>query len=239
MPVEPLVLLPGMNCSPLLWAGVEAALVEHGVDVRHATLDAPDLEECADALLAALPERFALAGLSLGGIVAMALVRKAPQRVTRLCLVSTNSRPPTGAQRAGWAAQLSRLRDGATARELQAELLPVLLHSPADPEVVRQVLAMADQVGGAVLARQLLMQGTRIDERPGLSQVKVPTLVVAAEHDRLCPIERHEEIHTLIPGSRLLMLPETGHLAPLERPERVAAELRQWFSARLRCSVRD
>lgn len=220
---EPLVLLGGMNCSPRLWAGVRARLGHAVVDGE---LDRPTVDGCVDALLDALPPRFALAGLSLGGIVAMALVRRAPDRVTRLALLSTNARPPVPEQHAAWAAQRAALAAGTTARGLQADLLPVLLH---DLSYAGEALAMADDVGGEVLDHQLAAQGTRVDERPGLAHVRVPTLVLAARQDRLCPVERHEEIATLVPGARLEVLDGVGHLSPLEAPDRVAAALRGWL----------
>lgn len=226
------MLLPGMNCSRRLWDAVADELSRGGIDVRHESMDDEELDDCVDDLLARLPQRFALAGLSLGGIVAMALTRRFPERVTRLCLASTNPRAPSARQRTGWAAALDRLARGATARDLQAELLPLLLHPAAGEGVVAQTLAMAEEVGGTVLARQLRLQASRVDERPALGRVAVPTLVLAAADDALCPVGRHEEMHALIPGSRLVVLSETGHLSPLERPSRVAAELGQWLGVR-------
>jgi pimeloyl-ACP methyl ester carboxylesterase len=221
---DPLVLLPGMGCSPRLWA---AAVPGAAVPGR---LDQPTVDGCVDRLLAQLPPRFALAGLSLGGIVAMALVRRAPQRVSRLCLASTNARGPTPQQRAAWAGQRARLAAGARARELQADLLPALLHRRGR-ELDERVLAMADELGEWVLDAQLAAQDTRVDERPGLTRVRVPTLVLAAARDRLCPPARHEEIAELVPGARLVVLDDVGHLSPLEDPDAVAAALHGWMGA--------
>ncbi len=227
---EPLVLLPGMNCSTRLWCGLPRALDERRCPTRfvYRNLDGPSIEGCVDALLASLPSRFALAGLSLGGIVAMALVRRAPHRVTRLCLMSTNPHGPTPAQRLAWAAQRAAIDAGRSARELQRDLLPVLVHRRT-PELDARVLAMADEVGAGVLDHQLTAQGTRIDERPGLERVRVPTLVLAAAQDRLCPVTRHEEMHALVPGSRLVVLAGIGHLAPLEDPDGVGGALAGWL----------
>ncbi|MFD4668697.1 alpha/beta fold hydrolase [Lentzea sp. NPDC058450] len=220
-PAEPLVLLPGMNCSPRLWPPLPAV---------HGRLDRPTLDGCVDALLDDLPDRFALAGLSLGGIVAMALVRRAPSRVTRLCLMSTNARGPTEQQREAWATQREALAAGTTAREVQRALLPVLLHTRTSA-LDELALTMASEVGEETLDRQLALQATRVDERPGLAAIRVPTLVVSAARDRLCPVARHEEIHALVPGSRLVVLEGIGHLAPLEDPAGVGEVLERWFSA--------
>lgn len=214
----PLVLLPGMNCSTRLWGPA-------GAGALHPVLDRPTLDEQVQALLDALPDRFVLGGLSLGGIVAMALTRRAPERVAGLCLMATNARAPTPEQRAGWDAALTRLDDGAPARALQP--LELLLH---DRSLDATALQMADETGERRLAAQLRLQGTRVDERPALPAVAVPTLVLAGEQDRLCPVERHTEIAELVPDARLQVLPGVGHLLPVEAQGTVATLLGEWLS---------
>jgi pimeloyl-ACP methyl ester carboxylesterase len=229
---HPLVLLPGMNCSARLWGGaVDELQARTGpMTVVHGRLDRATIDDCVTALLTVLPPRFALAGLSLGGIVAMALTRRAPERVTRLCLMSTNPHGPTPQQRRAWADQRADLAAGRSACDLQRELLPVLVHART-PVLDAEVLAMADEVGASVLDAQLAAQASRIDERPGLMRVGVPTSVVAAAQDRLCPPARHEEIHALVPGSRLTVLDGVGHLSTMEDPARVGGVLADWLGS--------
>ena len=221
-----MVLLPGMNCSARMWSGV---------DLGPATtpgLTEPDLAEQVGRLLDELPPRFALAGLSLGGIVAMALVRTAPERVSRLCLLSTNPYAPTEQQLAGWRRERDRLASGTTARELQHDLLPLLLTAESlesRPDLVDTTLTLADETE-VDLDAQLALQATRIDERPGLRTVSCPTLVLAAREDRLCPVDRHREIAALVPGAELQILEHTAHLSPVERPDAVASALSAWFA---------
>ncbi len=195
-------------------------------------LTQPDLVAQVDRLLHELPARFALAGLSLGAIVAMAIVRRAPDRVARLCLMSANPHAPTDSQRLAWQRQRDRLAGGASARDLQHELLPVLLSAEVvrrRPELVEQTLAMADDVGSDALDCQLRLQASRIDERAGLAAVRCPTLVVAARDDVLCPVERHVEIAALVPGADLVVIEHCAHLSPLEQPDRVTAALVSWL----------
>lgn len=209
------VLLPGMSCSARLWRGLDLG------PALTPRLTEPTLTGQVDRLLDELPPRFDLVGLSLGAIVAMALTRTAPERVSRLVLLSTNPYGPTEAQLAGWRSERDRLAAGATARELQQDLLPLLLTVgtlETRPDLVEETLRMADDVGEAELDAQLQLQATRVDERPGLRQVRCPTLVVPARHDRLCSLERHTEIASLVPGARLHVLERAGHLSPLERP---------------------
>lgn len=230
---EPLVLLPGMNCSPQMWSGVEAAVTGciPGLTVHHGRLAADSIDGCVEELLGFLPSRFALAGLSLGAIVAMALVRQAPERVSRLCLLSANPHAPTAQQYAGWEALRRDLAAGRTARDVQRELLPILLHPSArTPQADEKVLDMAERIGAEVLDRQLAAQASRIDERPTLVRVAVPTLIVAAAEDALCSVWKHEELRDLIPGSQLVVMPGVGHLSTVEAPARVAEHLAGWLS---------
>lgn len=224
---DPLVLLPGMNCSARLWSDLAPAgsltplLEEASVDVEVARL------------LAELPDRFRLAGLSLGAIVALALIARAPERVSALCLLSTNPYGPTDTQRTGWRDLRAQLAAGRRARDIQADLLPVL-HSTAcqaDPRCREVTLGMADDVGEARLDRQLQLQATRIDLSGSLGRIRCPTLIVAARDDALCSVAKHEEMHHVIPGSRLAVLEHCGHLSPLEQPGGIAALWRDWASA--------
>ena len=234
MPV-PLVLLPGMNCSPRLWDGVVRELLGfdrpdgHARQVVVPEVDRPTLGEQVDSLLDHLPRRFAIGGLSLGAIVAMAVHRRAPERVAGLFLVATNARPPVDAQRSAWAAQLDSLEAGASPRDLQAELLPLLVGAQPAPDLAVRTLALSDAVDAATLRAQLELQATRVDERPGLGGATVPCTVLAAADDRICPIERHLEIHRLAGGSALVVVPGAPHLVALSHPHEVAEATSAWL----------
>lgn len=233
----PLVLLPGMNCSPRLWQPVldSAPLAEQGSrsrpEVVRPSLRGRSLEDCVDRLLAALPPRFCLAGLSLGAIVALSIARQAPERVERLALLAVNPRLPRPDQQEVWASQRADLARGRTARALQERLLPVLVsRSHRTAELDEVVLAMADEVGEVALDDQLAIQQTRRDERPTLPLLEVPVLIVAGAEDALVPVERHEEVRDAVPGARLELLDGTGHLSTLEAPAAVGAALSAWLA---------
>jgi pimeloyl-ACP methyl ester carboxylesterase len=229
---HPLVLLPGMLCSPRLWDGVLDTLGARlgTVDARPLPLQGRSVDACVDAVLATAPPRFALAGLSLGGIVAMALRRRAPDRVSRLCLLATSARPPSGEQLDAWARTRAALAAGTTVREVQRDLLPLLLGPSATAEHAATTLAMADDVGRHALDAQLQAQATRRDERPALTAVTEPTLVLAGEADRLCPVEKLAEIRALVPRSRLMVLRGAGHLLTIEDPVAVGEAMAGWLA---------
>ena len=227
MPV-PLVLLPGMNCGPGLWEDVRSALSSDR-EVVLPRLDHPSVEGEVQALLDQLPPRFALGGLSLGAIVAMAVHRLARERVAGLFLVATSSRPPTDAQQAAWSAQLDQLRDGRSPREVQADLLAVLVGADADQGLRDRTLRLADDIASDELAAQLRLQQSRTDERPGLRNVTVPCTVVAPGADQLCPLDRHTEIHSLARGSELVVVPSAPHLVTLTHSGPVATALADWL----------
>jgi len=227
---EPLVLLPGMNCSARLWASLDLS-DDHPLITP--ALTEPTMSGQVERLIEQLPERFGLIGLSLGGIVAMALARLSPDSVTRLCLMSTNPHAPTKQQRTAWTRQRAQLAAGRTARDLQRDLLPALLSRTVideQPAIVEQTLLMADDVGRVDLDAQLSLQGTRIDERPALAELTCPTLVIAAREDLLCSVDRHVELSRLITGSTLVVVDQAAHLSPLERPGELSRAIRDWLS---------
>jgi pimeloyl-ACP methyl ester carboxylesterase len=226
---EPLVLLPGMNCSAQLWSRLDRGgwppLIT--TELTEATLQGQ-----VGRLLDELPRRFAIGGLSLGGVVAMALARTAPERISSLILMSTNPYAPTRTQRTEWRAWRNALDAGRTARELQSEWLPQLLSEPARgrKDVVALTLDMAEKVGEVHLDAQLAMQATRLDERRSLRHIRCPTLIVSARQDALCSVVKHVEMKHLIGWSTLAILENCGHLSPLEQPGQVTEQLARWRS---------
>jgi pimeloyl-ACP methyl ester carboxylesterase len=205
-----------MNCSAALWSRLDLGRWSSVITPR---LIEPTLDDQVARLLDELPARFVLAGLSLGGIVAMALVRTAPDRISSLILLSTNPYGPTQDQLQNWRASRDDLHAGRTARDLQSGWLPLLLSEPArTPELVEFTLTMADEVGEATLDAQLALQATRIDERPALRDVRCPTMIISARQDALCSVAKHAELNELIPRSTLMIIEDCGHLSPLERP---------------------
>jgi pimeloyl-ACP methyl ester carboxylesterase len=217
-----------MNCSPDLWAGCGLD------DAITPVLDASSVDRQADVLLERLPKRFVLAGLSLGGIVAMSVAIRAPERIAGLVLIATNAKAPTDTQRRGWTEWLERLDAGVTARDLQRGILASLLTERSRatrPDLIERTLDMADATGAATLRSQLVMQGTRIDLRPALAGMTVPTLVVSGVEDPICPPRFHIELVEAIPRAQLVSL-DGGHLLPMEKSAEFGGLVRSWAAPR-------
>ena len=227
-----LVLVPGLLCTKALWAPQMAALADIA-DISVADHTRHDtMVGIAKSILAAAPERFALAGLSMGGYISYEIVRQAPQRVTRLALLDTGARadPPERKEQRLRRNALAQ-REGAGA--VQDELMSALIHKDrlADKAFTGIIRQMAVDIGAEGLIRQHAAIMSRPDNRPLLASIKCPTIVIVGREDALTPPEMAQEIATGIPGAKLEIIPECGHLSTLERPEAVNRAMRAWLTA--------
>jgi pimeloyl-ACP methyl ester carboxylesterase len=229
---EPLLLVPGMLCDARLYGPQLAALSGLRSLAVPTIAHADTVEALASGILAEAPPRFALAGLSMGGIVAMEVVRQAPERVARLALLDTNPLAETDKVRAAREPQIEEARtpEGLEA-VIRRDMWPVYLHAESDRQDLRDLaLVMALAQGPDVFARQSRALQTRPDQQETLKGYRGPTLILCGEDDRLCPVKRHTLMHELMPGSTLTIVPGAGHLPTLETPEAVNAALAAWLA---------
>lgn len=229
-PMQTLVMIPGLGSDGAVWRPTIAALGSAAACTVGDTLSDPTLPKMAHRILAQAPGRFALAGVSMGGMVAMEILKAAPDRVTRLALVDTNARPDTLAQKAYRKA--TNLAVGASGhfRMLAERSLPSLLHPDAPQDVRDEMIEMSVRVGADAYVRQNRAVAARQDLRPVLGGITVPTAVIVGEEDRLTPLAMSQEIHALMPGSTLHVIPGCGHLPPMEAPGVMAALLVDWLA---------
>jgi pimeloyl-ACP methyl ester carboxylesterase len=236
---DSILFMPGLLCDARLWRDQIAALAPttHAI-VADLTQD-DTLDDMAHRALAAMPGRFALCGLSMGGYAALALMRLAPDRVTRLCLMDTSARadsPEQARRRRGLIATVRRNpTQTARFRGVTPRLLPMLIHPDrlSDTALTQDVIAMAERVGQAAFLRQQAAILARPDSRPDLPGIAIPTMVAAGAEDALTPPSDAEEMAALIPGAQRRIIPHCGHLAPMERSDEVSAILDQWLKLRL------
>lgn len=228
---EPIVFLPGMMCDARLFGPQLAAMSS-----THAVMVAPitqgeRVEDIAGALLDLLPRRFALAGLSMGGIVAMELMRRTPERITRLCLLDTNPLAETPQVAAMREPQIVAAKTGRLVEVMRDEMKPnYLAPGPARQDVLDLVMEMARTLGPDVFIRQSRALQRRRDQQGTLRRVHVPTMVICGEHDELCSVRRHTFMAELIDSARLHVLENAGHLPTLETPDEVIDLLYDWMN---------
>ena len=227
---DPVVLLPGMMCDARLFAPQITDLSrDHAVTVAPIT-QGERVEEIASGLLDVLPAKFALAGLSMGGIVAMELLRRAPERITRLALMDTNALAETPQTAAAYEPMIIGARAGKLDEVLRGFMKPdFLAPGPQRPAVLQQVFEMGRDLGPEVLVRQVRALQRRRDQQPTLRRCKVPTLILCGAHDKLTPLKRHSFMAELIPYAKLVVIDAAGHLPTLEAPEATTAALRDWL----------
>jgi pimeloyl-ACP methyl ester carboxylesterase len=226
---QPLLLLPGMLGDARLFDEVVARLPA-GVPTRVARIDLDDsVAEMAESVLAVAAPRVALAGHSLGGIVAMEICRRAPERVSRLALLNSSARPPSDAQLATWA-ELAQRTEAGDFRALIAEQVLVNVAPRNDDGLIGRWTAMASRVGPDGFLRQLRAQASRPDSRPLLPHIAVPTLVISGSDDHVCPVELQLEIARGVPDSCHVVIDGAGHMTPLDHPGEVAEHLLTWLN---------
>lgn len=231
-PMHDLILLPGLASDVTIWRDQLPALAtRHRVHVGDVHFRFDTLPQMAAALLAEHPGRPVLVGTSMGGMLAMEAARQAPQRVRAMALLGTTARPDTP--------ELIRLRSEAIVLFEQGRMdevlranVPFAFHAGGEgrSELIATYLAFVRRAGAAALVRQNRAVMAREDLRPHLPALRCPTLVVCGQSDLLTPPDCSTEIAAAVPGARLELLPECGHLLTLEQPARVNALLLEWLA---------
>ena len=227
---DPLVMLPGMMCDRRLFAPQRQAF-EHNHQIIIPDLHGTDdITALVRMLMPLLPQRFALAGLSMGGIIAMEIYRLHPNRVSRLALMDTNPFAETAERQMIRKSQLQRLAAGGLREIMQHEMKPHYLAATAQQsQILELCMTMALDLGDDVFIQQSRMLAGRRDQTSTLRAINVPTLILYGEEDRLCPEQRHLAMADLIDGAKLVKIKKAGHLPRLEQPAETNIALSRWL----------
>ncbi|WID95195.1 alpha/beta hydrolase [Bosea vestrisii] len=226
-----LILIPGLLNDAELWHDQVSALSQIA-DCRVADITkGASLGEIAQDVLAGAPERFALAGFSLGGYVAIEMARLAPDRIERLALLDTSIQadsPERIAMRRALdkAARVAGRFHGFGDRLLRSYLADSHL---SNETIVSRIRGMTERLGPEVFVRQNNIE--RKDGAAVLRKLRCPVLILAGEHDALTPFAGHEAMATLVPHAELVRIPDAGHMTPIENPLAVNEALRRWMAA--------
>ena len=225
----PVVFAAGQLLTEQVWTPQRAALADRALVFADNRSD-DTIAGMAERLLAAAPERFDLVSHAMGGFVAFEAVRRAPHRVRRLVLMSTLAPADTPVQTARREGYL-RLVEAGRFDTVVEERLPILLHPDRrqDADLIAAARSMAAETGAETFLRQQRAIMGRADSRPGLAAIAAPSLIVAGRQDGIVTQAHQDEMATGIPGARLEMIDECGHLATLERPEAINRLLRDFL----------
>ncbi|MEM7256908.1 MAG: alpha/beta hydrolase [Pseudomonadota bacterium] len=230
MKPEPLVLLPGMMCDARLFTPqIEAFSCKRTVSIMPMQSHS-DMASLAKNILLQAPPRFALAGLSMGGIVAMEVCRQAPERISRLALLDTNPLAEAADKAAAREPQITAVHNGRLREVMRDEMKPnYLADGPYRQRILDICMDMAEALGPTVFVRQSRALQSRPDQTQTLQRLTVPTMILCGEHDALCPPQRHQMMHNLVAGSTLTIIKDAGHMPTLEQPAVTTAALDQWL----------
>lgn len=217
-----IVCFSGLLCDSALWQFQQAEFSDR------ATFHFPDLTQhteitaLAEATLKTLPERFTLMALSMGGYVALEVLRQAPERVEKLILIDTSAREDAEAQKRRRRGLITLAKKGEF-KGVTPRLLPMLIHESRleETKLPTIITDMAQRIGRAGFLNQQEVILSRPDSREMLPYITCPTLVICGKQDQITPLEHHEEIAHLIPNTTLREIDDCGHLSPLERPDLV------------------
>lgn len=233
----PLLLVPGLLCSPRLFAPQVAALQDIAdivvPDWRRAPLDIFDTwEKTARWVVDQMPaETFALAGLSLGGMISVEIMQIAAQRVTKLALLDTGMRAQNPTEQAIRRARIRLANEGRFELVLGLQMSRFIpAYRLPDKTLVDGVTAMCLETGVEIYKRQEELAAIRVDRRPDLPKIECPTVVVCGRDDVATPLFLSEEIASAIPGSELVIIEQCGHLVTMEKPDETNAVLRKWLA---------
>jgi pimeloyl-ACP methyl ester carboxylesterase len=234
-----LILVPGLMCDDTVWTH-QADTLSDLVDIHIAVNGARDaLVAMAQAIIAQAPEHFAIAGHSMGGRVALEVIRRVPERVLGIALLDTGYQPlpagePGEREAAGRFALLARARrDGM--RAMGREWLQGMVHPArlADTKLIDTILDMIARKTPDLFDAQIRALLARPDAAPVLGKIRCPTLVLCGADDGWSPVPRHREMCAAVPGSTLQVVADCGHMSTMERPAAVSNALRVWLEGTL------
>ncbi|MFM9972877.1 MAG: alpha/beta fold hydrolase [Burkholderiales bacterium] len=222
--MTPLVLLHGLSTTPEVWAAVQTGRETLAPELPvHESMDA-----IATALLDKLPPRFALAGFSLGGYVALAMLASAPQRIERLALISTSASADTP-EASAYRERLIALAQSGRYEAIDAKMAPFLVHPQraGDTAIIELRQRMAATYGSERYVAHQRASSARPDRHGLLETFTAPALVVVGREDRVTPLALSEQMARRLPAAELVVLEQCGHLSPVEAPEALGVALRR------------
>jgi pimeloyl-ACP methyl ester carboxylesterase len=237
---QPLLLLPGLICDQTVWQQQIDALRDSAVCTcaDYGSLDS--LPAMAEAVLRTAPERFSIAGHSMGGRIALEVYRLAPHRVAGIALLNTGYLPlaagSAGVEEARKRGELVALAQSQGMPAMLREWLPPMIAPQRinDTVLVNSIIEMMSRKTPEIFAAQVRALLSRPDASPVLDQIRCPALLLTGGEDAWSPPAQHAAMlekmaAAKIAGSTLVIVPGSGHMSMMERPAEVSDALRAWL----------
>ena len=224
-------MIPGMMCDERIFAPQIEGLSE---SIRIIVADISGystVHELAAEVLKKSPPKFDLLGHSMGGIVAMEMYSQEPNRIEKLVLMDTNPKAELEEVKAMRDPQMKAAREGKLVDVVRDEMKPNYLDASDNREsILHTCMEMAKSMGTEVFMNQSKALQTREDQQSTLRLIEVPVLVICGSNDKLCPVERHELMHSIINHSELKIINNAGHMPTLEQPKETTEVLKKWLN---------
>ena len=226
----PLVFIPGMMCdSRLFQPQINEFYKQYVVCVTPAS-SSNSIENISFEILRYLPTKFVLIGLSMGGILAMEIIKKVPERVMKIVLMDTNYKSETSEIKSRRLPQIQLVNEGLLEDVMCQQIKNNYLRKDKqNQEIFDLCLSMANDLGKEIFINQSTALANRKDYKSTLKNIKIPSLIICGEYDRLCPIKVHMEMESLIENSTLEIIPDAAHLPTLEQPAYLNKILCEWL----------
>lgn len=228
----PVVFLPGLLCDAGVWRGQIDALSDMISPIVADLTRDDSIEDMATRVLDEAPPRFVLVALSMGGYVALEMLRQQPDRIHGLCLMSTSARADSPEQAERRRLLMAMSREGQF-RGVTPRLLPWLIDKDRldDRELTSAITSMAERVGREAFLRQQTAMIGRQDSRKFLGEITCNVLVLCGRNDAITPPWISEEIADGIPGAEFRIIESSGHLITMERSQETSDALREWIAS--------
>ena len=226
----PLVFIPGMMCDSRLFQPQINEFSKQYMVFAAPVSSSDTIENISFEILGYLPPKFTLIGLSMGGILAMEIIKKVPDRVMKIVLMDTNYKSETAEIKSRRLPQIKLVNKGLLEDVMCQQIKKNYLRTDKkNQEIFDLCLSMATDLGKEIFINQSNALATRKDYKSTLKNIKVPSLIICGEHDRICPIKVHIEMESLIENSTLEIIPDAAHLPTLEQPAYLNKILGKWL----------
>ncbi|EBQ0837223.1 alpha/beta hydrolase [Salmonella enterica] len=227
----PLIFLNGTVCDEELWRSV-TDLLDHQDVIIKSPIKGQSVDDCARLLLKNLPKKFCVVGFSLGAIVALHMIRRAPERLVGTVLIAVNPLP-LAADTILMRSEMLKEAQNTTLRALIEEKMWKNYVAPQqhyNMQIKKTIIDMAERMGMETFIQQSQFSLSRKDCRVAFSQYRSPVLLISGEQDKLCLPQWHRDLASLNHRSTWKNIEDSGHFIPLEAPEACAGFLRKWLA---------